>query len=150
MRHNFFSKTPFSKLLMFMRQSEKIRKMLLATRWSLVGARVTTFVYIYTYATQLFFKNPFSKLLMFMRRSEKIWKIRFYLIFCHLWKPPLTATRPSSIAFSCHLKTRKRVAYLGAVTVELPFSCSAVAVQLPGICQAVTIQSLGSRWAVKN
>ena len=47
-------------------------------------------------------------------------------------------------------QTRKRVAYLGAVTVELPFSYSAIAVQLPGICQAVTIQSLGSRWAVKN
>ena len=74
MRHNFFSKTPFSKLLMFMRQSEKIWKMLLATRWSLVGARVTKFVYIYLCDTTCFSKTPFSKLLMFMRQSEKIWK----------------------------------------------------------------------------
>ena len=75
MRHNFFSKTPFSKLLMFMRQSEKIWKMLLATRWSLVGARVTKFVYIYLCDTTCFSKTPFSKLLMFMRQSEKIRKM---------------------------------------------------------------------------
>ena len=80
--------------------------------------------------------------------SAKFCKIRFYLIFCHLWKPPLAATRPPSIMFSFHLKTRKRVSYLGAVAVELPFRCGAVAVQLPGICRAVTVQSLGSRWAV--
>ena len=56
----FFQKKPFSKLLMFMRQSEKIRKMLLATPWSLVGARVTTFVYIYLCDT-IFFQNPLFK-----------------------------------------------------------------------------------------
>ena len=76
--------------------------------------------------------------------------MRFYLIFCHLWKPPLAAPRPPFIMFSCHLKTKKRVAYLGAVAIELPCSSGAVAVQLPGICEAVTLQSLGSRWAVKN
>ena len=41
-------------------------------------------------------------------------------------------------------KTRKRVAYLGAVAIELPCSCGAVAVELLGIGRAVTPQSLGS------
>ena len=34
-----FFENPLFKVVMFMRQSEKIRKMLLATRWSLVEAK---------------------------------------------------------------------------------------------------------------
>ena len=36
------SKTPFSKLLMFMRLSKKLQKMLHVTRWSLVEAKGVT------------------------------------------------------------------------------------------------------------
>ena len=63
---------------------------------------------------------------------------------------PSCSDKTHSIMFSFLLKTRKRVAYLGAVAIELPCSSGAVAVQLPGICEAVTLQSLESRWAVKN
>ena len=63
---------------------------------------------------------------------------------------PSCSDKTSVYHVFCHLKTKKRVAYLGAVAVDLPCSCSAVAVQLPGICRAVTVQSLESRWAVKN
>ena len=76
MRHIFFSKTPFSKLLMFMRQSEKIQKLLLATHWSLVGARVSTFVYTYLCDTT-FFQKPLFKVINVHATVTKIPKKSF-------------------------------------------------------------------------
>ena len=62
----------------------------------------------------------------------------------------LSGSHICNIVFMQSTKSRKRVAYLGAVAVKLPCSCSAVAVQLPGIFRAVTVQSLGCRLEVKN
>ena len=62
MRHNFFSKNHFSKLLMFMRQSEKIQKYFLRHAGHLLE-QGSQHLFIYTYATQLFFKDPHFKVI---------------------------------------------------------------------------------------
>ena len=62
MRHNFFFKNPLFKVVNVHATVRKNLKMLLATRWSLVGARVTTFVYIYLCDTT-FFQKPLFKVI---------------------------------------------------------------------------------------
>ena len=55
-----FFQNPLFKVVNVHATVRKNPKILLATRWSLVGARVTTFVYIYLCDTTFFQRPPFQ------------------------------------------------------------------------------------------